>query len=58
MKAVNFIKYIRPEQSQEKQKPIEKLETTMANQTINNHHSQIMTVPQLQINWMRKLGFG
>lgn len=57
LRTVNFVRYLRREESGEEEeraheKPQEKLETTMANQTILP-----VPVPALEVNWMRKLGF-
>lgn len=57
-KTVNFVKYLKREDSESKEKKQERLETTMANQTMNHQTLQpVQEQPKLEINWMRRLGF-
>ena len=52
------MRYLKREDSESREKPFEKLETTMGNQTLNQNHQQNQPETQkLEIGWMKKLGF-
>ena len=59
-RTVNFVKYVRREDSESREsreKYQEKLETTMANQTLVQQQPKQVELPRLEITWLRKLGF-
>lgn len=59
IRTVNFVKYVKREDSESREsreKYQDKLETTMANQTLVQQPTQVQ-LPRLEITWLRKLGF-
>lgn len=56
-KTVNFVRYLRREESESREKIFDKLETTMVNQTLAQPQNIITENPKIELPWMRKLGF-
>jgi hypothetical protein len=57
IRTVNFVKYLKREDSESREKAPERLETTMANQTLGQQIPPEPEPVKIEVPWMRKLGF-